>query len=271
MINLEVLKLREVDLPNGTRGTVLDIDDLKRLCSTYKVNLNSFKRDFGLSRGLWDNTLFYYNLSSHDLFSWRKLIIVNSSLHLNSSHGFSRVMDLNIPKKDTKLQTYIKRLLPLCPNLNDLWYSKITHDPRSLSKDLSNIARDLLDCKGALKNLTGRCRKYAKKNGVNNMGSISSSLENSVANILDDLGIKYQPQFFINPYHYDFYLPDYNILLEVDGGLHNTRYDEYKEKLTKEYGYRLLRIRIDKKGIKQYNYEEYKDKVSNALRLTNSI
>ncbi len=70
--------------------------------------------------------------------------------------------------------------------------------------------------------------------------------------ILQEMNIKLIEEFRIvdendkNRY-YDFYLPDYNILIEVDGIYwhnypHGTENDKHKNKLAERNGYRLIRI-----------------------------
>lgn len=273
-MKLEVIRIREVKLPSGDMGSILDLDDFKRLVSTYKITFHEFRDKFGLSRSLWSNTLLFYKLSSQDIFSWRNLIVTHTQLHLNSNHGFSRVIegqDMVQIAPPNKLEGYLDRLIPLCPKIKELWYSKISHDPTSLSQDLSNISRDLIESKEVLKKVMNRCRKYAIKNGVEYKRCISSPLEHAIAKILDDLGLSYTPQWFIKPYHYDFYLPTLKIILEVDGSLHNKRFDIKKEKKALKKGFVVKRVVVERKGIKKINYEEYKNKISKALGLSGSI
>lgn len=270
-MKIEVVKLREVNLPNGTKGTILDLDDFKRLVSTYKLKLQTFTDELGFTRGLWDNTILYYNLTSQDIFSWRNLIITHDKLHLNSTHGFSRIVNHLSKSKPTILDDYLDKLIPICPNIKELWYSKISHDPTGLSKDLSQISRDILESKEALKKLYGRCRKYSKKNNVEHERCISTSLEHAVAKILDDLGLKFSAQFQIKPYHYDFLLKDKNILLEIDGYGHVNKWDEKKEKKAILAGYKLARLLVNKGGIKKHNYEEYRNKINKIIGITKGI
>ena len=99
-------------------------------------------------------------------------------------------------------------------------------------------------------------RKTAVRRPCKN--SYNTAPERQVKAILERLDIKYQQQFPLRRKFYDFYLPDYNVLLEVDGvywhGKNLTfeekspvqkrshRNDEYKDALAKIYGFTLLRI-----------------------------
>lgn len=82
--------------------------------------------------------------------------------------------------------------------------------------------------------------------------------ERIVANILKNGGYDYEPQFMIDSYFYDFYIPSLNMLLEVDGEQHRQEVkmfkitlkeqkeiDKTKESLAKKSGYTFKRIDID--------------------------
>ena len=216
-MRIEVLKIQEVTLKDGRIGTVLSLEDLKRLAFTYKITLDIFVNKLGLTRSLWDNSLRYHNITIQDIFSWRNLEITHEKLHLNSSHGFSRVIDetdLQNEGNSTKLDDYLTLLSKLSPDIKNIWYSKISSDPSGLSLDLANIGRDILECRESLKHLRNRVRKYAVKNGVKYTRNINSPLEHTVAKILEDLGVKFKPQFFIKPYHYDFKVVGKKILIK---------------------------------------------------------
>jgi very-short-patch-repair endonuclease len=89
-----------------------------------------------------------------------------------------------------------------------------------------------------------------------------SKLEKTFANILTLLNINYSQSFYIKEIRafYDFYLPDYNILIEVDGDfwhsnptkypdgptykcqIKNSINDEKKNKWVQDNGYKMLRF-----------------------------
>ena len=158
-MRIEAVKLREIN--DGVKTyTIMDLEDFKRLLSSYKLTHQTF-RQFGFSRSLWDNTVMYYNLSKSDILSYRNLIIVHKELHLNSSHGFTKVIqgsDLDNSVNKSKIKKYLNYLSKYNPNIHDLWYSKIKDDPISLSNDLANISKDILESKDILKKLAGRVR-----------------------------------------------------------------------------------------------------------------
>ena len=86
----------------------------------------------------------------------------------------------------------------------------------------------------------------------------ATSLENFYYMMLNELDVDYIPQFPLGGRYYDAYLPDHNILFEFDGTFwhplnkadakygfqkKSMRVDEQKNKMAKDKGYRMIRIR----------------------------
>ena len=86
-----------------------------------------------------------------------------------------------------------------------------------------------------------------------------TKLEKEFQTILNGLGISYIFQYIVNGYNYDFYIPDKNILIEVDGDWwhcnpelniqpvyesqkHTIKHDLIKNKIALDNGYQLLRF-----------------------------
>lgn len=97
--------------------------------------------------------------------------------------------------------------------------------------------------------------KWIKENGLNK----KSKLEKYFTGLLDDLGIKYEPQYPVKGYLYDFFIINKNVLIEVDGDwfhfnekIHkqitspiqeNTiKNDKIKNQIAKDEGYILIRF-----------------------------
>lgn len=87
-----------------------------------------------------------------------------------------------------------------------------------------------------------------------------NKFEISIKNILKSENIKFEMPFKIGFKYFDFYLPDYNVLIECDGIFYhplteeeckydlqkkNFKNDIKKNKLAEKKGYKLLRIRED--------------------------
>ena len=81
-----------------------------------------------------------------------------------------------------------------------------------------------------------------------------SSWEKAVENFFIEKKIYYLREYKLEKYRYDFYLPDHNLLIEIDGAYwHNKdetvrKRDRYKNNLARKMGFSLLRfVSYDKK------------------------
>lgn len=87
---------------------------------------------------------------------------------------------------------------------------------------------------------------------------IPNKFESRLYLIMDNENIKYIPQYEISGKYYDAYLPDYNVLLELDGSFfhkntykeciypiqkRNLKNDKYKDFIAEKNGYKLIRIK----------------------------
>jgi len=75
-----------------------------------------------------------------------------------------------------------------------------------------------------------------------------SSIEKAMAELLDKLNIKYACEYPIGSYHCDFYLPDFNIIIETDGDYWHSipackESDKKKDIFLKEKGYTIIRFK----------------------------
>lgn len=111
-----------------------------------------------------------------------------------------------------------------------------------------------------------------------------SSFERKVEIFLEEINVKFKKQFIINsckdilPLPFDFYLSDYNTLIEVDGQQHfeaiecfggreallqTQKHDKIKTEYCKKWDIPLLRI-----GFDEILDETYKDKITKFIHLT---
>jgi len=264
-MRVEVIKIKDVEI-RGSKATVISKDDFTRLISSYGLNMRDLKA-IGISRSLWSNTLKFYGFDRNDLQKMRNTIINHDKLHLNSNRGYMvEVEKLSAFGKisNNKTKDNLKELDIIKPGISSIWYSHINDDPSLLTKELSLISMRLIYYKDLLKNLQGRARKVCRKRDVKIYKLFSSTLEFKVAGILTSLGLKFEHQFYIKPYWYDFKVG--NKLFEIDGAKHNLRFDQAKNIMAEENGYNVIRLIVDKKGINKSNYESYKDKISKAFR-----
>lgn len=97
-----------------------------------------------------------------------------------------------------------------------------------------------------LRSRDGKCK--------NCFGSVNSIKEVYCNILLTDLEIKFQSQYYLDKYPFDFYLPEFNTLIEIDGKQHITstfkgmpfkNNDEIKNKLANDLGFNLIRINVN--------------------------
>ena len=74
-----------------------------------------------------------------------------------------------------------------------------------------------------------------------------TSIEVTVAEILDKMGIEYQREYNIGRKYYDFYLPSFGTLIEADGTYWHSlpeviRGDKEKDEIARSAGFRLVRL-----------------------------
>lgn len=91
------------------------------------------------------------------------------------------------------------------------------------------------------------------------MAKFDSNLEKKFASILTSAGIKWSNQFKINNKRFDFYLPEYGVLVEIDGNFIHSNANEgfvmnkhFQKKILKndllknviaqDSGFKLIRI-----------------------------
>lgn len=236
-MRLEVLKFREVSFKDGSKRTILDIVDLKRIVYLHQVTLPIWK-NWGFSRNTWDNTLSYYGLSEEDLREFREQgdssLESKSKLHNNSTHGCSLIVDTSEYTQHTnssKLKAYLDKFEAFDPGITKTFYYGIRNDPTELSKYLFNLGISLREYGLILKSLRNRVRKVASNRGLPYYRGNISIIETQVYKILLELGVEdIEPQFYIKPYHFDFYLPKLKTFIEVDGGKHTGTYDDVKRR-----------------------------------------
>lgn len=276
-MRLEVLKFREVSFKDGSKRTILDIVDLKRIVYLHQVTLPIWK-NWGFSRNTWDNTLSYYGLSEEDLREFREQgdssLESKSKLHNNSTHGCSIIVDTSKYTQHTnssKLKAYLDKFEAFDPGITKTFYYGLRNDPTELSKYLFNLGVSLREYGLILKSLRNKVRKVASNRGLPYYRGNISILETQVYKILLELGVEdIEPQFYIKPYHFDFYLPKLKTFIEVDGGKHTGTYDDVKEEIVKNRGEKLIRLKL-LHGISKENYESVKNQIRRKLGCKNRI
>lgn len=132
-------------------------------------------------------------------------------------------------------------------------------DMEALALFVERAESDLRACKEAIAKL-----KHNYKMGA----SIISRYEWFVKYALDDLGIAYKPQYSIGQYRYDFFLPEHNTLVEVDGEGHNYESDFQKEQLAEQKGFTLMRLDCSTLKNKRLCLQHIESQLSKKLEST---
>lgn len=257
---IEVIKLKERDV-NGRMGWVMDKEDFKRLVSKYGATLSEMNQA-GLSRGVWKNTLEYYGWDVNIIQGLRQAPWKEGK-HGNSDMGFTSQIEVKDIRRvnDTKIAQYLNFLDNYFPGLKTK-YSDYHYNTQDVLKYLSDKVRTSLEIRECLRYVSQRVRKWAKKKKLPYINSCPSNfLEHHFAKILDGLGIEYIFQYPIGKYLFDFYLPQHNLLIEVDGGGHRGQKDIDKLGLAKTKGFRVLKLEVKDRSFLKNNHDKIKNKI----------
>ena len=70
----------------------------------------------------------------------------------------------------------------------------------------------------------------------------------------------------LGPYKYDFFFPKFNLLLELDGSLHEINRDLIKDELAANQGYKVIRIKLSKSLLnKAYDEQTIFKKIKSCI------
>jgi very-short-patch-repair endonuclease len=138
-----------------------------------------------------------------------------------------------------------------CNVYSDIWSSKNDKTPEQVS--ISNGTKYFFNCLDCIHRYEQTPRNKTK--GGNGCPFCKNKTERKVADFLKEINIKFKKEFKIDSNkRYDFYLPDFNLIIEIDGNQHFkqisnwNRYehtienDIQKMKIAIENGYSILRI-----------------------------
>jgi very-short-patch-repair endonuclease len=138
---------------------------------------------------------------------------------------------------------------------------KISKALKGKKKSPEHVAKIKADRQKYWSDATNRHNQRIRRTAYMNSHLIKheTKLETAFRNILDMIGISYTFQYTVDGYNYDFYIPDKNILIEVDGDwwhcnpnlgiqpiyksqLHTVEHDLVKNQLAESKGYKLIRF-----------------------------
>lgn len=212
-----------------------------------RFTMQEILNEFKISEFIFKRNLLYHNIKS-DYVQFKKIPLKHILLKDNS----------------------IELLRQLNPEIVGLLESnKVSKEN---VKDIQKLFLELTDLTQAVKNIG---RSFSKK--YNSKLTFSSNLGcNNLCSYLYENNIEFRQEFKIENYYYDFYLPTFNMLVEVDGSYHRLNKakanDKIKEKIAKDKGFELIRvIWTGKKIYYEGLHKAIQDKVNNTSRPASSI
>lgn len=102
----------------------------------------------------------------------------------------------------------------------------------------------------------------------NNAGNIISETNKRFAKLLDKNNIKYEQEYQLQNYSYDFYLPDYNLLIEINPTYtHNILGNHFGKPKDKNYHYNKTKTALnnDYICINVWDWNNWKDIIDNII------
>lgn len=91
-------------------------------------------------------------------------------------------------------------------------------------------------------NKTDNCLHNLHETGKSSTSKFNSSLERLYLYYLIERNIKCNYQFILDRFIFDFYLEDYNLIVELDGYYHNNKEDNIRNCIAIHKGYNIVRI-----------------------------
>jgi len=170
--------------------------------------------------------------------------------HINRIHNKTieeiRIDFPDIILESKKCRDKVKDHGKVCINCGKKIHNK---NHKKLCKDCRIIC-EICGTKICGQGISNRCRICSGSTGKDTIPELK------VENLFKDMKIRFEKQKYIERKFYDFYLYDYNILIEVDGVYwhhrdknhkigeykYRIKNDLFKDKLAKKNGYRIVRI-----------------------------
>lgn len=146
-----------------------------------------------------------------------------------------------------------KKSLSLTTKEVDLLKSLMFYDKQIeslFSKNSPDIVKGI-DCINDLKytlfNLVRKLKRINRKHiKQSNTRYSANNIEYQFYKYFKHINIDVEVQFPLGSYKYDFFFPKFNLLLELDGSLHEINRDRIKDELAVKQGYKIIRIKLSK-------------------------
>jgi G:T-mismatch repair DNA endonuclease (very short patch repair protein) len=207
---------------------------LKELYINKKYSLPMFYKEFGWS---YNNTLFllnYFNIQIRNIKDVGSLYHDKRKSTMVDKYGVDNISKLQ-ECKEKKKKTFIENY-----GVDNIWKSPKYYEWLD-SYMLENYGHKRLgfavwtkqqrsdNAKKRWETFTPEYREQLIKQIIKNlMSGCNSGLESQITECLTQLGVNFERNFYINRNQYDFYIKNYNLILEIQGDFWHANPNIYK-------------------------------------------
>lgn len=153
-----------------------------------------------------------------------------------------KIVKGNILGRMVKWEDKMANIEVFIPGFTKIFQDNIKDNPNAIMEVLVELNDKFYKAKHAMKPIKKYVNQSLKRSGGKRINLVSNGLEAKIKFILDELGFKYECQYKIKKYLYDFQVG--KTLIEVDGRYHEKTKDrdDLKENIAKTHGFKILRI-----------------------------
>lgn len=123
------------------------------------------------------------------------------------------------------------------------------------------------DLEHTLFNLVRKLKRINRKHiKQSNTRYSANNIEYQFYKYFKHIKVDAEVQFPLGSYKYDFFFPKFNLLLELDGSLHEINRDRVKDELAVKQGYKIIRIKLSKNLLhKAYDEQTIFKKIESCI------
>lgn len=254
-------------------GCVMDVEP-RRLTDGndcpihYKYKLRktqeSFEKEFHENNGDEYQVVSEYKGINEDITLRHKACGYEYTTTAQNALHKARICPVCHPREASTIVPYVNDICALEPEI----YSMLKHPEIDghKYKSQSNVKLHFIcpTCGHEVYQDVGHVKIYGLNCPICN--GASSFPEKVMTVLLDKLGVVYYKEYspeWIAPKRYDFYLPDYSLIIEMDGAFHTNQHqykgselgsvvevDHYKDEIAEKHGIKVIRINADYKDVK---------------------
>lgn len=217
-------------------ANLVEVDKIKEAISTSLTHEEAMEK-LGMSKYVFSHHLQYYNLAYNET-----------------------------KEKSKKFLSLTTEEVELLKSL--MFYNK--QIGLLFSRNSSDIIKGI-DCindfKYTLFNLVRKLKRINRKHIKRfNIRYSANNIEYQFYKYFKHLKLDVEAQFPLGPYKYDFFFPKFNLLLELDGSLHEINRDLIKDELAANQGYKVIRIKLSKSLLnKAYDEQTIFKKIKSCI------